>query len=69
MKQLKTFVFACVILLIGSIGAFASHLFAHIEADIRFTILGFLIAVFSGMYYGLQVPSNTNLRVNDAAIQ
>ena len=47
------------ILFIGSLGAMASHWFAHYDADIRFTFLGFLIAVLSGMYYGLQVPNHS----------
>ena len=58
MKQLTLFIQASLILVIGSVGAMASHWFAHYDADIRFTFLGFLIAVFSGMYYGLQVPNH-----------
>jgi hypothetical protein len=37
--------------------AMINHWFAKAELDIRFTILGFMAAVFGGMYYGLQVPN------------
>ncbi|MHA2090478.1 MAG: hypothetical protein ACW98K_06425 [Candidatus Kariarchaeaceae archaeon] len=58
MKQVLLFLQASLILVIGSLGAMTSHWFAHYDADIRFTFLGFLIAVLSGMYYGLQVPNH-----------
>ncbi len=59
MKHLKLFLQASLILSIGSLGAMTSHWFAHYDADIRFTFLGFLIAVLSGMYYGLKVPNHS----------
>ena len=53
----KTFLFASIILFIGSVTAAISHWIAHSEQDFRFTILGFISAVFSGMFYGISVES------------
>lgn len=54
----KTFIIASIILMLGSITAAASHWFAHTEQDFRFTLLGFMAAIFSGMFYGLSVEKN-----------
>ncbi|OLS24802.1 MAG: hypothetical protein HeimC2_21080 [Candidatus Heimdallarchaeota archaeon LC_2] len=51
----KTFLFASIILFIGSLIAAISHWIAHNEQDFRFTILGFTSAIFSGMFYGISV--------------
>ena len=49
-RSTGTFVVMCVT-------AAVSHWIAHVEQDFRFTILGFMSAVFGGMYYGLHVPN------------
>lgn len=54
----KSFVIASIILLLGSVTAATSHWFAHAEQDFRFTLLGFMAAIFSGMYYGLSVEKH-----------
>ncbi len=56
----KSFVNASIILVLGSLTAAISYLFAHREQDFRFTILGFMAAIFSGMYYGLSVEKIKN---------
>ncbi len=61
-KKLLDLSLATFVLLIGSLIAMGSHLYAHTEQDFRFTILGFMGAIFGGMYYGLQVPSKRKLQ-------
>ena len=58
-KITKSFIIATAILVLGSITAATSYWFAHVEGDMRFTLLGFAAAIFSGMYYGLSVETNT----------
>ena len=64
----KSFLFASIILLLGSITAALSFWFAKVEQDIRFTILGFMAATFSGMFYGLSVESPKTKIVNDPQV-
>jgi len=59
MNSIRSFLQASTILIIGSITAGISHLFAHLEADFRFTLIGFMVAITSGIYYGLKVPNST----------
>ncbi|MCE7735076.1 MAG: hypothetical protein GPJ54_09380 [Candidatus Heimdallarchaeota archaeon] len=65
----KSFLIASIILMLGSLTAATSHWFAHTEQDFRFTLLGFMAAIFSGMYYGLSVENrkSKNLKYPQAS--